>query len=71
MVTLIEFSPDKTYATKENALKAVQRLYGKPTEPSNGLRFLLTQNAEGRWFPVFLGERAVLACVHRHFCVAL
>jgi urease beta subunit len=55
MIQHIELNPNKTYATRENAVN---------------LRYILSVNADGRFFPVFLGERALQAGVHFHFCVA-
>lgn len=72
MAKLINFEPTKTYATRENALKAVAKVVGVRTEPGrdkDGLEFFVMQNSEGRWFPVFVGERATQAGMHFHFCV--
>lgn len=64
-------SPNKTYATRENALKAVEKVYG-PDEAHFGsakLHFVLMQNEAGRWFPLFIGERALQHGAHHKFCV--
>jgi hypothetical protein len=64
-------TPDKTYATRENAVKAVEKAYG-PNEELYGaaeLHYITMQNPEGRWFPVFIGERALQRGVHHKFCV--
>lgn len=56
---------DKTYATAENADKAVAKAN------LNHLRYIMAVDAEGRFFPVFLGEQAVLYGVHfKGFAVA-
>jgi len=72
MIQHIELNPNKTYATRENAVKAVEKAFGERVTAQNGenLRYILSVNADGRFFPVFLGERALQAGVHFHFCVA-
>lgn len=53
----------RTYATAENARKAVER---------KGLRYLrhfIMANEEGRFFPVFVGQEAVQHGAHFHFNV--
>lgn len=64
-------NPVKTYATQANAVKAVEKRFG-PNEPMFGaaeLHYLTVQDKDGRWFPVFFGERALRAGVHHHFNV--
>ena len=56
-------TPSKTYATEENADKAVQKIFGDNKE----LRYFIMRTAEGRFFPVFVGESAALDGVHFHF----
>ncbi len=68
MATEINLTPNKTYATAENARKAITKL-PRFAEDTN-LRYLMMQTPEGRFYPVFLGERAIQAGVHFHFCVA-
>lgn len=65
-------SPNKTYATRENAVKAVEKVYGANEGHFGGaqLHYVTMQTAEGRWFPLFFGERALRAGVHHKFCVA-
>lgn len=73
MAKLINFEPSKTYATRDNAIKAVAKVTGVHTGPGrdvDGLEFFVMQTPEGRWFPVFLGERALQAGMHFHFSVA-
>lgn len=48
----------KTYATKENAIKAVAK-----TGDEVFRHFYMT-NENGRWFPVFVGEVAMQHGVH-------
>jgi len=72
MIQHIELNPNKTYATRENAVKAVEKAFGERVTAQNGerLSYILSVNAAGRFFPVFLGERALQAGVHFTFCVA-
>lgn len=51
----------KTYATADNARKAVAK------KGFEGYRHFLMQNEEGRWFPVFVGQEALQNGVHFHF----
>lgn len=64
-MTTAEFTitAPKTYATKENAIKAVAK-----SGFENHRHFYMT-NEEGRWFPVFVGEKAITAGVHFHWNV--
>lgn len=64
MANLIELTPSKTYATQSNAVKAVEARY-----VGTQLRYFIQQHTDGRFFPVFIGECAVQAMVHRHFNV--
>jgi hypothetical protein len=63
-------TPNKTYATEANAIKAVEKLF--PNKPNangkyDGLNYFLQRTEDGRFFPVFIGERAMQAMVHFHF----
>ena len=64
-------SPSKTYATQANAVKAVEKLFGENQTrwPAADLHYVTMQTAEGRWFPLFIGERALQHGVHFHFPV--
>ena len=67
MAKFIDLDPSKTYATRENANKAANKIYGN----NETLRFIICCNEVGRFFPVFLGEKALQAgVVHNGFCVA-
>lgn len=68
MAKLINLEPNKTYATRENAVKAVEKKFGG--EQYAHLTYIIHTHTDGRFFPVFLGERAVQAMVHFHFNVA-
>lgn len=58
-----EIVATKTYATRENAAKAVEK------KGFEHLRHFFMTNAEGRFFPVFVGQEAISDGVHFHFNV--
>lgn len=71
MAHLINLEPSKTYATRENAIKAVEKKFG-PNEDHFGsakMHYIVMQHTDGRFFPVFIGERAVQGMAHFHFNV--
>lgn len=69
MANEVELIPYRTYATKQNMEKAIAK-YPQITANHN-LRYLVMTNAEGRFYPIFLGQEAVQAGVHHvPFCVA-
>jgi hypothetical protein len=72
MIKHLELTPAKTYVSRDNAIKAVEKTFGPRVTAENGERldFVIVANAEGRFFPMFLGERALQAGMHFHFCVA-
>lgn len=53
----------KTYASKENARKAVAKI------GAEHLRHFIMQDDNARWFPVFVGEKAMQEGIHFHFNV--
>ena len=67
MAELITLTPDKTYATAANAVKAVEKVF--PSADDDGLRYIIQRTDDGRYFPVFVGMRAVERRVHFHFHV--
>lgn len=69
MTRLITLKAAKTYATEANAVKAVEKAFPSTDEYYNNLTYILQRTADGRFFPVFVGERALQAMAHRHFCV--
>jgi len=70
MSKYLELTPNKTYATAANAIKAVEKVF-PPTGDNNLTYFLArTLDEKARFFPVFLGERAVQHGAHFHFNVA-
>ena len=54
----------KTYATKDNARKAVLKAGLQELQ-----HFIVKDEETGRYFPVFLGERALRSGAHFHFTV--
>jgi len=69
MARYIELTPNKTYATVENARKAVEKKI-PPDALAEQTYFVHRDEKTGRYFPVFLGERALRAGLHFHFNVA-
>lgn len=74
MTTAHHFIPTptrQTYATRENAIKAVQRLYGPDTDHFGAadVRYVLIQHDDGRWLPVFFGQSALEHGIHHRFNV--
>lgn len=67
MARLMTLEANKTYATRENAVKAVEAKY--PAAGNDGLTYFIMTTPEGRFFPVFPGERAIQRGVHFHFHV--
>lgn len=51
--------PRKTYATEANAIAAVEKSLGDAP-----LRYMVVCNAEGRFFPIFIGEQGLQYGVH-------
>ena len=72
MARLIIFAPSKTYATRENAVKAVNKKCGPSVttgKANDNLDYFIMTHTDGRFFPVFVGERALQKGVHFHFNV--
>lgn len=69
MARFIKLEPNKTYATEANAIKAVEKKF--PNVDGDDLTYFLQRTEDGRFFPVFIGERALQRMVHFHFHVAL
>jgi hypothetical protein len=66
MAHLITLEATKTYATRENAIKAFEKKFGH-----TNLRYIIMQHTDGRFFPaaLFDGGRAMHEGVHFHFHV--
>jgi len=67
MSTFVELTPNRTYATVENAKKAVERLYPSDLYDLNELRYIVMTHTDGRFFPVFIGTKCMQHQVHFHF----
>jgi hypothetical protein len=67
MAKLLTLTPNKTYATEANAIKAVEKRF--PGTANDGLRYILQRTHDGRFYPVFIGNSAIHAGVHFHFHV--
>lgn len=64
MAKLMELQPNRTYATRENVVKAVEKKV-----PGTTLRYIIYTHTDGRFFPVFVGMEALAAGIHFHFHV--
>ena len=68
MAKLITLTPVRTYKTVENAIKAVEaKIY--PTNEMDQTYFIHREESTGRYFPVFIGNRAITAQLHFLFNV--
>ena len=62
-----DLKPSKTYATKENAIKAVEKLFNHPEHGEELLHFTVVCNEEGRYFPICMHDAAVKVGAFAHF----
>lgn len=67
MSTQVQLTPNKTYATVENAIKAVEKKYPSDKYDLNQLRYMILTHTDGRFFPCFIGTSAMQYGVHFHF----
>lgn len=67
MARQFKFEETKTYATEANVVKAVEKKF--PEADGDGLRYFIMPTSDGRFFPVFVGERCMQFGVHFHFHV--
>lgn len=65
--TKINIQFTKTYATKENAEKAIAKVLGN--SDASKLRYIIARTDDDRYSPVFVGESAISAGMHFHFNV--
>ena len=54
----------KTYATRDNAIKAFTKVFGGKV----GFNWFVAVNTDGRFYPLCIGQRALDAGTHFHFC---
>lgn len=66
MASLITLNSERTYASEARAVAAAEKRFGSETD---GLRYFIARNAEGRFFPVFIGSAAIDRAVYFHFPV--
>ena len=58
-------TPPKTYKTYANAVKAAEKVIGDRNH-----RVIIAASADGRFFPVALGERAAQDGLQFYMCIA-
>lgn len=61
----ITLTPTKSYATKANAELAIVKYLS--IDVLEGQTWFIMTGEDGRFFPVFIGERAIRAGIFRHF----
>jgi hypothetical protein len=66
-MAMFEFTPVKTYASRANAIRAVENAICE--EIRQELRWFIAVHTDGRYFPVFVGERSVQRGIHHFFNV--
>jgi hypothetical protein len=66
-------TPSKTYATRANAIKAVEKVCGPNCErfADSELRYVVMCDEAGRFYPLFIGEAALRHQMFVHFCVMM
>lgn len=65
-----EPTPTTTYATRENVIKAVEKLFTTIDHfGSADVHYVIMTTSDGRFYPLFIGERALQHSAHRKFCV--
>jgi hypothetical protein len=70
MAYLVELTSNKTYATHANAVKAVEKVLGPNHATGGGVPwYFIHKDENGRFFPVFVGQRALDAQLHFKFTV--
>jgi hypothetical protein len=69
MARCITITPSKTYASEINVIRAVEKIYplSGHLDRVAGLSYIICRTADNRFYPLFIGERAVSAMAHFHF----
>lgn len=62
-MALFKVEANKTYASKDNAIKAVVK------SGFDDLRYFIMTSEDNRYFPVFVGQEPIHRGVHFHFNV--
>lgn len=65
----IQIESSKTYATRANAVKAVEAVFGPSEWNSDQIWYIIAALPDGRFAPVFIGERAAQRGIHFKFNV--
>lgn len=65
MAQLLEFNGVKTYATRANVIKAVEKRFA-----DTNARYVIMTTEDGRFFPLFIGNKSIEAGTHHYFCTA-
>lgn len=71
LVNLAPLTPNKTYASHANAVKAVVKQYGANHDHPGtaSCSYVVAATPEGRFYPVFIGLRALEVGAQFHFPV--
>ena len=64
MPKLMNIEPTKTYATRENAIKAVEKAYPGDQE----LVYIMGITEDKRYYPIFVGVKALRHQTFTKFC---
>lgn len=62
---LLDLKPAKTYLTRDRAIKATEGYPG-----FKDVTYVVVVNAEGRFYPLCIGNSAISAGTHFHFATA-
>ncbi len=68
MANLITITNSRSFATRANAIKAVEKIF-PPGRHDNLRYFIHTDEKTGRFIPVFVGQEAAHEGVHFYFNV--
>ena len=68
MPKLIKIENSTSYATRANAIKAVEKKYADRKDVEN-IRYFIHTLENGRFIPVFVGQAAATAGIHFDFNV--
>lgn len=69
MPFLYEIEPVRTYASKQNAIAAVNKAFAGNIADKTNYRYFIHQTDDGRFFPVFIGQECLAAGIHFKFNV--
>lgn len=69
MIARVPITPVKTYASIENVEKAIAKKFPDNASWPDSIRYFIVQSEDGRFFPVFIGQKALHYGIHFHFNV--